>query len=622
MIQITPQAISEKDVAAPEVGAIWNSQENSCLFSVWAPEAAGMEVAVENKTYALQPESFGYWQNTLTETRPGDRYYFIIDGNAKRPDPASRFQPDGVHGASEIVDPHFVWNDGHWKGMPMEEMIIYELHTGTFSEKGTFEGIAQRLDYLADLGINTLELMPMAQFPGSRNWGYDGVFPFAVQNSYGRPEELKKLVDACHQKGMAILLDVVYNHLGPEGNYLGEYGPYFTDKYKTPWGRAINFDDAYCDGVRNYFTRNALMWLNDYHFDGLRLDAVHAIYDFGAHHIMQALHEQVALLSEKNNRQYVLIAESDLNDVRYISPVEQGGYGLDAQWCDDFHHALHTLITRENNGYYVDFGTTDHLAKALKNSFVYNGNYSPYRKKPYGNNADERPCSQFVVCIQNHDQVGNRLAGDRLTGNISYEKLKLAASVLLLSPYVPMLFMGEEYAEKNPFQYFVSHGDSDLAEAVRKGRSREFSSFKWGGDVPDPQAETTFEQCKLSWNFQADKKQETMLKLYRFLIYLRKQHPALHSFDRSSVEVYPDADKNMLILARHHPDQPLYIIYNFSDDNQFFSVPTAENTLEKIIDTADEAWLGQGSQSPAKLFHQDQYIISKESAIAYGLKKQ
>ena len=452
--------------------------------------------------HAMQALEFGYWQTWVANVKPGTRYKFALQDGPERPDPASMHQPMGVHEASEVVDHHaFAWTDSSWPGLPLEQYIIYELHTGTFTPQHTFEGIIQKLDYLVDLGITAIELMPVAAFPGSRNWGYDGVYPFAVQESYGGPEGLKKLVNACHVKGLAVVLDVVYNHMGPEGNYLNDFGPYFTGKYNTPWGKALNFDDAGCDGTRNFFIQNALMWFREYHIDALRLDAVHAIIDLSAKHFLLELAEAVNELSLETGRKFYLIAESDLNDVQVINPPAKGGFGMDAQWCDDFHHALHALTTGETDGYYEDFGKLEDLEKVFNEAFVYSGIYSAHRKKTFGSNASQHPARQFVVCMQNHDQVGNRMLGERLPALVSFPMLKLAAAAYLLSPYLPMLFMGEEYGETNPFLYFISHTDPELVKAVQEGRKKEFKAFKWAGNIPDPQSEETFLSSCLSWNY-------------------------------------------------------------------------------------------------------------------------
>ncbi|MBD3290350.1 malto-oligosyltrehalose trehalohydrolase, partial [candidate division KSB1 bacterium] len=466
------------------IGAHYNDNK-TCEFTVWAPLPEKVELKLKKtteRTIRMSRDRRGYWHATVKDISVHTNYTYLLNGETERPDPASFWQPHGVHQASQVVNhKKFRWTDKEWSGISLKEMIIYELHVGTFTEKGTFKEIIPRLKRLLELGVNTIEIMPVAQFPGERNWGYDGVYPFAVQNSYGDPDSLKKLVNECHKLGLAVVLDVVYNHLGPEGNYLRDFGPYFTDKYKTPWGEAVNFDDEFSDEVRNYFIENALYWFDNYHIDALRLDAIHAIFDMSAKKFLQELAERVQQFSHDNLRKHYLIAESDLNNSTVISPREMGGYGLDAQWADDFHHSVHTLLTGEEAGYYQDFGETGHLIKALENAVVYTGQYSEYRKRSHGNSYRDQHASQFVVAIQNHDQVGNRMMGERLSHLISFEGLKLAAGVLLLSPYIPLIFMGEEYGESSPFLYFVSHGDPNLIKAVREGRKSEFKSFRWKG---------------------------------------------------------------------------------------------------------------------------------------------
>jgi len=470
-----------------DIGAVVDSNRK-VYFKVWAPKVERLSVKIiskENeKSFPLKKDGIGYFDGFVENVHSGDYYLYLLDEKHKYPDPASRFQPHGVHGASQVIDPNeFQWDDDGWKGIQLKNFIIYELHVGTFTKEGTFGAIISYLDYLKEFGITAIELMPVAQFPGDRNWGYDGVYPFAVQNSYGGPNGLKALVNACHRKGLAVILDVVYNHLGPEGNYLSNFGPYCTNKYKTLWGDAINFDGAYSDEVRRFFISNALYWITEYHIDALRIDAIHGMFDFSAKHFLYELTDAVHKQAETLNRNVSVIAESNLNDVRIINPVEIGGYGLDAQWNDDFHHALHTLITCENRGYYEDFGKIQHIEKAFREGFVYSSEYSKYRKRRHGSSTKDRPAHQFIVFLQNHDQVGNRAMGDRLSQSHSLEKLKLAAGVVILSPYIPLLFMGEEYGETSPFQYFVSHSDEALIEAVRKGRRDEFASFHWEGEV-------------------------------------------------------------------------------------------------------------------------------------------
>ena len=427
--------------------------ERQCRFRVWAPFVSKVELHLLSPNEQIVPmgkDQRGYHEAVVKQLEPGALYRYRLDGDKERPDPASRYQPDGVHGPSQVVDPHFCWSEAHWAGLPLKEYVLYELHVGTFTPDGTFSAIIPHLDQLKDLGITAVELMPVAQFPGDRNWGYDGVYPFAVQNSYGGPGGLKLLVDACHQRGLAVVMDVVYNHLGPEGNYLADFGPYFTDSYKTPWGPAVNYDGPYSDDVRRFFIENALHWLIDFRIDALRIDAVHGIFDSSAQPFLEELALTVQEHTERLNRQIYLIAESDLNDSRLVRSRKLGGYGLDAQWNDDFHHALHTLLTSERSGYYEDFGLCRDLATAFRDGFVYSGKYSRYRKRRHGNDARVIASHRLVVFSQNHDQVGNRMRGDRLSALVSFESLKLAAGVVILSPFIPLFFMGEEYQVKPP----------------------------------------------------------------------------------------------------------------------------------------------------------------------------
>jgi len=584
-----------------EIGGIYHPDAGT-TFTVWAPHADNVDILLhypEQKTIPLQREAFGYWTALAQEAMPGTRYTFRLDGEKERPDPASRFQPEGVHEASQVVDLHgFAWSDQNWKGLPLEQLIIYELHVGTFTEAGTFAGVIEKLPELKELGITAIEIMPVAQFPGSRNWGYDGVYPFATQNSYGGPEGLMQLIDACHAQQMAVVLDVVYNHMGPEGNYLNDFGPYFTDKYHTPWGNALNFDDAHSDHVRNFFLQNALMWLRDFHIDALRLDAVHAIYDMSAKHFLQELREQVDRLEEQQQRPYLLIAESDLSDVRLINPIEKGGYGLDAQWFDDYHHAIHTLITGEQEGYYEDYGKPEHLQKALEKTFIYDGLYSEHRKRTLGTDASANPARQFVVCAQNHDQVGNRMLGERLTQLVSFEMLKTVAGLVLLSPYVPLLFMGEEYGEENPFLYFVSHTDQELVEAVRKGRREEFAAFAWKGQAPDPQSEETFARSKLQRSYTVNARHKALRGLYKELIRIRKSAPALAKPDKAKLQVHME-EKNLVLHLVHGSAAPhLYCVFNINKQPQettLLSSKAGKGDWQVVLHSADQAWDGPGA---------------------------
>lgn len=567
----------------------------------------------------------GYWKSVVKNVFPGSLYFYRLEDKIDRPDPASRFQPDGIHGPSQIIDPNaFLWGDDDWKGIPLKNFIIYELHVGTFTKGGTFESIIPYLDYLKELGITAIELMPVAQFPGNRNWGYDGVYPFAPHNSYGGPHDLKTLVNACHKEGLAVILDVVYNHLGPEGNYLNNFGPYFTDKYKTPWGDAINFDGPYSDEVRRFFIVNALYWITEYHFDALRIDAIHGIFDFSAKHFLQDLGESVQKQAKALDRNVYIIPESDLNDVRLINPIEVGGYGLDAQWNDDFHHSLHTLLTGENAGYYEDFGTIGHMEKAFREGFVYSGQYSNFRKRKHGSSSKNRPAHQFVVFSQNHDQVGNRLAGDRLTSRQSLEKLKLAAGVVILSPFIPLLFMGEEYGEKSPFQYFVSHSDEDLIEAVRNGRREEFASFQWEGEISDPQAESTFLNSKIHIELRHHGEHEILFEFYKKLIELRKEIPSLRNLNNETMEVKGFKEEKTLFLRRLFRDDEVFCIYNFNNKKVKTVLKIPEGIWNKILDSSSREWGGSGGSAEHKIESFGSEILltlTSHSFVLYRMSK-
>ena len=552
----------------------------------------------QDVTLPMQPKPSGYHQVIIEGVGPGAHYKYRLPSGKELPDPVSRCQPNGVHGPSEVIDPRFDWQDGHWFGLPIENYIIYELHIGTFTPEGTFEAVIPHLDELADAGITAIEIMPVAQFPGWRNWGYDGVFPFAVQNSYGGPAGLKKLVNACHQRGLAAILDVVYNHIGPEGNYLAQFAPYFTDRYKTPWGQAVNFDDAYSDEVRHFFISNALEWITDYHFDALRLDAVHAIIDRSALNFLEELAEAVHEQGTALNRRVYVIAESALNDTRVIRPADLGGYGLDAQWNDDFHHSLHTLLTREREGYYADFGDFQHMAQAFSEGFVYSGRYSVNRGRRHGNSSRGIPPAKFVVFAQNHDQIGNRMLGERLSHLVSLEASKLAAGIVLLSPFVPLLFMGEEYGETAPFQYFVSHSDEDLIEAVRRGRRQEFASFNWTGQPPDPQAEETFKRSKLNHGLKKEPNHRTLLEYHKELIRLRKTLPALRALSKEKTDVVRLEEERVLAVRRWSGNNEVLAIFNFNDHEVRLVQATPQGVWRKRMDSSERRWMGRGSSVP------------------------
>lgn len=538
----------------------------------------------------MERDSFGYFRAIVDVVEPGGRYLYRLDGGETRPDPASRFQPEGVHTVSQVVDSAaFRWTDQSWQGVALRDSVFYELHVGTFTRQGTLTALIPHLDRLADLGITTIELMPLSQFPGGRNWGYDGVFPFALQNSYGTPADLQMFVDAAHAKKLAVCLDVVYNHLGPEGNYLGEYGPYFTDFYHTPWGSALNFDGRQSDHVRHFFIQSALYWLEHFHIDALRLDAVHSIYDASANPFLAELSNEVRALSKRLGREIILIAESDLNDARMVLPTgpEAEGLGMDGQWSDDFHHSLHTLLTGESTGYYADFGTVHHLATTISNGWYYDGIYAPHRERRHGNSARKLEAKQFVVCIQNHDQVGNRALGDRISQLTDFEGLKLVAGVTTLSPFTPLLFMGEEYGEKAPFQYFTSHGDPGLVEAVRKGRQAEFSHFGWKGEIPDPQAQATFERSRLDHSLAAQEPHRNLWLFYKELLEYRRTR-RLGNVKPIAVE----ALRSALFVLRDVGTTQVATLFHFGRSPAKLSFNVSPGTWTKRIDSADSKWRG------------------------------
>ncbi len=593
-----------KKVGAEYVG------NGRCRFTVWAPGKKQMKlhlVQPVDKYFDMQPDEWGYFIVDVEGLDKGVEYFFVPDNKKDSPDPASHHQSKGVHGPSSIVDHQsYKWNDVAWTGIPFRDLVLYELHVGTFSKEGTFEAIIPVLDDLVKVGINALELMPVAQFPGERNWGYDAVFPYAVQHSYGGPNGLKKLVDACHQKGIAVFLDVVYNHLGPEGNYFFEFGPYFTDKYKVPWGDALNFDGNWSDGVREYFANNALHWFGQYHIDGLRIDAIHAIFDQGAVHFWEFFHSGIRDLEQKTGRLYYTIAESDLNSPIVVKHPEDGGYGFSGQWLDDFHHALYVLLHLEGKKLYEDFGAMEQLAKAYTDGFVHSGEYVKFRKRKFGRSSAGINGDRFIIFTDNHDQAGNRVTGARLSLLIDHERLKMAAAAMLLSPYIPMLFMGEEYAEDSPFFFFVSHSDKALIKAVREGRKKEFAAFNWEGEPADPQDEKTFHDSKLNWDKRRQGEHTLILQWYTQLISIRKNHPALQSFLKNDIRAHAIGESGLIIHRQSAGGvSHMLMLFNFSENPLEFSLPSATAEWHKLLDSKDGEWLatttGTPSSSPAKV---------------------
>ena len=571
--------------------------DGAVQFSVWAPriQHVALQLFQPQRRIAMERGVDGVHTAIVRDVSPGDLYAYRLDDTRTRPDPVSRWQPDGVHGPSAIIDPSaFRWTDQEWRGRALHELILYELHCGTFTPEGTFFAVIPQLDCLIhELGITAIELMPVAAFPGARNWGYDGVHPFAPHTSYGGPLGLKTLVNACHEKGLAVVLDVVYNHLGPEGNYLSEFGPYFTDRYHTPWGQALNFDGDDSAEVRRYFIDNALYWVTEYHIDGLRLDAIHGIYDASPKHVLQELAEAVHAEAQALGRTVHVISESDLNDNRVITTRDNGGWGHDAQWSDDFHHALHALLTKERNGYYHDFGSVRDLQTAITDGFVYQGQDSPYRQRSHGTPSRHLPGERFVICSQNHDQVGNRAFGERLSTLIPFPALKLAAGLILCAPNIPLLFMGEEYGEPAPFLYFTSHTDPDLAQAVRDGRRREFARFAWAGEIPDPQDPETFVRSQLNLKLREQGEHCALLRFYRDLIAVRKRSTALHSCNKEmlAATVVPHAD--LLLLRRWSPEaDEVLILASFAAEEQTAQVPLPRGHWLKTLDASANIYGG------------------------------
>jgi maltooligosyltrehalose trehalohydrolase len=555
-------------------------------FKVWAPRAGKVSLQLADAVVAMEgPSSSGWWKAAVESAGNGTDYAFLLDDDTTPyPDPRSLWQPNGVHGASRVYDQKgFAWTDEKWQGPPFSGAILYELHIGTFTQTGTFDAAIERLEYLHELGITHIEIMPVNAFPGNRGWGYDGVSLYGVQHEYGGPEGLKRFVDACHRCGLAVILDVVYNHFGPTGNYTGKFGPYLTDKHRTPWGEAVNFEEGGSDEVRRFFCDNALMWMRDYHIDGLRLDAVHEFMDRSAVNFLEQLSAEVETLGATLQRKLILIAESDLNDPKIVKPREAGGYGLDAQWSDDFHHALFTLIHMERGGagYYSDFGSFEKLVKALTRIFVFDGAYSRYRNRSHGRPVDGLSAHHFISFIQNHDQVGNRAKGERIEHLVGMARAKIAAALLMTAPFIPMLFQGEEYAASTPFLYFADHEDEEMAKLVSAGRRREFAAFGFGeAEVADPEVWETFARSKLDWTEAETGKHAEMHAWFRDLIRLRRRSQSLNDGDKGHVKVRFDEEKRWLAMDRGL----VTVLCNLGADTPEFDVPEGARVVLTSVD--------------------------------------
>ena len=559
------------DPELPKAGLTQASPDRT-RWIVWAPKADRVELVIAGEGRRLEMEREGRGFHAITTPPPaeGTRYSFALDGGRPLPDPCSRWQPEGVDSPSAVCDPgRFAWDEGGWGGIERADLVIYELHVGTFTTEGTFDAIIPRLGDLKELGITAIELMPVGQFPGTRSWGYDGVHPFAVQESYGGPGGLKRLVEACHKAGLAVLLDVIYNHFGPEGNFFPAFGNYLTEKYKTAWGPALNFDDERCDAVRAMVLDNVRMWIEDYRFDGLRLDAADQVYDRSPRQILSEVAEVAHLAASRLGRAAHVFAETDQNDApRYLNPSDRGGYGLDGHWTDDFHHAAHAALTGESNGYYEDFADgPSSLAKALGSVFVNDGRYSPFRDRRHGTPATDFPGDRFVAFTQNHDQVGNRAKADRHAASLGPAAVRLAAGILLLSPRLPLLFMGQEYGETNPFPFFSDFRDPDLIEAVREGRKKEFEYFGWTDGVLDPFDRSTRDAAVLSWSW-SDPVRAGLRALHGDLLRLRRESPILRDFRHPRVRLLDDlgAPRVLEMIRESESGDALAVYYNLGPE--------------------------------------------------------
>jgi maltooligosyltrehalose trehalohydrolase len=517
---------------------------------VWAPDASEVALHVVGRDVPATCDPTGWW-SAHAEAAHGTRYGWRLDGAEPLPDPRSRWQSDGVHGLSAVDAEDFTWTDQHWRGFHLPGSVLYELHVGTFTPEGTFDGVVERLPHLVELGVDAIELLPVAAFPGHQGWGYDGVFPHAVHDPYGGPAGLRRLVDAAHAAGIAVVMDVVHNHLGPDGNHLGAYGPYFSERHQTNWGAAVNLDGPGSDEVRRYFVEHLTGWQQNLHIDGFRLDAVHALVDDSARHFLEQLADEVAVMAAHLGRSCWLIAESDRNDPRYVLPASAGGMGLDASWADEWHHAMHAVLTGETDGYYEDFGTLDQLLRGLQQAWVYAGDWSEHRQRVHGRSPQGLEGHRFVVSVQNHDQIGNRATGDRIGQSISAGRQRIAAALLLTSPFVPMLFQGEEWSASSPFRYFTDHQDPDLGRAVTEGRTSEFSHFGWDpADVPDPQDPATFQSSVLRWDEVSERGHAELLQWHRDLIAIRRRHRDLTDGRWADQRIDHDADVGWIRVER------------------------------------------------------------------------
>ncbi|WP_298254925.1 malto-oligosyltrehalose trehalohydrolase [uncultured Arthrobacter sp.] len=565
-------------------------------FDVWAPRAETLTLIADGAEYPMTRQESHWWSADRAPEQASSSdvaYGYLVDGSdTPVPDPRSRRQPDGVHGLSRTFDPAaHAWQDGSWVSPGLDGGVIYEMHLGTFTPEGTLDAAIDRLGYLVDLGVQYVELLPVNAFNGTHNWGYDGVLWYAVQETYGGPAAYQRFVDAAHRRGLGVIQDVVYNHLGPSGNYLGLFGPYLTEGKSNTWGDSLNLDGPQSDEVREYVVDNLLMWFRDYHVDGLRLDAVHALHDERAVHILEEFGARTDQCAAELGKPLFLIAESDLNDPRLIEPRSAGGYGLAGQWSDDFHHAVHVNLTGETDGYYLDFDSVGALAKVLEDGFFHNGTYSSFRERHHGREIDAATVSplQLVVCTQNHDQIGNRAAGDRLSALLTPAQLAQAAVLNILGPFTPMLFMGEEYGASTPWPFFTSHPEPELGTATAEGRLREFERMGWRPeDVPNPQDPATFASAKLDWAELDQGHHAELLSTYRDLIRLRAERPDLREADFGSIAVEFDEEDRWILLRR----AGTVVVLNLGTSRRTVSLPGA--AAEVLLSTVDGVELADG----------------------------
>ena len=579
---------------------------------MWAPNHSHVTLSLVKDNQHLPMDKFvgGYWTYTIEGFEPNTTYMFELDGKDVKPDPASHYQPDGVFGASQVINHDaFQWGDRGWRGLDIKDLVFYELHVGTFTPQGTFKAAADRIKELKEFGVNAVELMPIIQFSGKRNWGYDGVFPFAVQNSYGGPDDLKALVNQCHQMEVALFVDFVYNHLGPEGNCLNDYGPYFPSTHMGRWGAAVNLDGPQNDGVRNYFLENTIHWFSRYHIDGIRLDAILSMHDNSPRPFLQELNEKVQAYAESTGKKVHLIAETGYNIPQVLMSAQRGGFGFEAQWLDDFQHAVFALITGEREGYYHDYGSIQELVEALTEGYVYVGDEDVYKRRRPDEFYRWISADRLIVFSQNHDQVGNRLYGDRLTIIMGFEAAKLAAGIVLLSPYVPLLFMGEEYGETAPFLFFTDYQSKELTDAVRIGRKKEFEHFHWQGEVPAPQSLDTFEKSKLNWQQRYLGHGQKIAAYYHALIELRKKHPIFQPQNDRQITQVSNTEEGILLVHKKRRAAEVAIIANFSKAPASYDFPFEGGTYTKVLDSSDFAWDGPGPTLPTLAVKGDGHIL-------------